>query len=62
MPNYPAMYRVLLHSQAEAIENLKEITDNLIKAHRQTEQMYLNSAEPNIIALNHVRVKEEGDA
>lgn len=51
MPDYPAMYRKLLASQADAIDGLKEIIDNLIQAHRQVEEILISAPEPDIVVL-----------
>ncbi|NLO86025.1 MAG: hypothetical protein GX096_11460 [Clostridiales bacterium] len=41
MPDYAEMYRVLFDAQTRAIEILQ-------KAQQETEEMYINSKEPNI--------------
>lgn len=51
MADYPAMYRKLLGAQADAVDGLKTIMENLIRAHRLAEEMYINAAEPRIVAL-----------
>ncbi len=51
MPDYSAMYQKLFAAQADAIDGLKEIADNLVKAHRQVEEMYINASQRNIMAL-----------
>lgn len=47
MENYKSMYLELLLSQLEAIEKLEEITASLIKAHKDTEELYMNIKEKN---------------
>ena len=51
MPDYSAMHQKLFAAQADAIDGLKEIADNLVKAHRQVEEMYINAPQRNIMAL-----------
>ena len=51
MPDYPAMYRTLLASQADAIDGLKEIRDKLIQAHQQVEEIFISAPEPDIVVL-----------
>lgn len=41
MPDYAEMYKVLFDAQTKAIEILQ-------KAQQETEEMYINSKEPNI--------------
>lgn len=50
MPEYATMYWRLLAAQSDAIDGLKEITDKLIKAHLQAEEMYISSSEHEIVA------------
>ncbi len=45
MKNYKSMYFELLLSQLEAIEKLEEITESLIKAHKDTEELYMSINE-----------------
>lgn len=51
MPDDSAMYRKLFQAQADAIDGLKEITDSLIQAHREVEEMYMNAPEHEILIL-----------
>lgn len=53
MPDYYTMYLKLFAAQADAIDGLLEITENLIKAHRQVEEMYMDDPETAIIVLKH---------
>ena len=39
MPDYAAMYQKLFAAQADTIEGLEELVDNLIQVHRQVEEM-----------------------
>ena len=45
MPDYAAMYQKLFAAQADTIEGLKELVDNLIQVHKQVEEMYISSPE-----------------
>lgn len=47
MKNFKSMYFELLLSQLEAIVKLEEITALLIKAHENTEELYMNLKEKN---------------
>lgn len=53
MPDYAAMYRQLLGAQADAIDELKRITESLIKTHQLVEEMYVNAFGPDRIAPKH---------
>jgi hypothetical protein len=53
MPDYQAMYRQLFNAQTDAIEILQ-------KAQQKTEQMYIDSPEPDIVLLNP-KVPEDTD-
>lgn len=55
MPDYPAMYRKLFAAQVDAINELKEITDHLVRTHRQVEEMYMSVPEPDIVVLKPER-------
>lgn len=44
MPDYQAMYRQLFNAQTQTIEILQ-------KAQQMTEQMYIDSPEPDIVVL-----------
>ena len=48
MSDYATMYRKLFNAQTDAIEGIKDITEALIKAHRETEEMYISATEPNV--------------
>lgn len=52
MADYFAMYRRLSAAQADAVEGLQRIMDDLIRAHRQAEELYLNAPEPYLAVLH----------
>ncbi len=57
MPNYLEMYQKLFKVQVDAIEELKAITDSLIQAHLQAEEMYID--EPNIVLFEVAKNKNK---
>lgn len=48
MPDYHAMYLKLFAAQADAIDALKMVTEHLIQAHLEVEEMLLAAPEPEI--------------
>jgi hypothetical protein len=59
MPDYPEMYRKLLGAQADAIDGLRIITENLTRAHQLVEEMYIDADPPDIVVLNHEDARPE---
>lgn len=59
MTDYSAMYRELFCAQLDAIDEMKAIIENLIKAHQQIEELYMRVQEPEIDALETQKLSDQ---
>lgn len=51
MPNYHRMYLILASAQADAVESLKEVTEKLMRAQQEAEDILVEGQEPDIRVL-----------
>ena len=51
MPDYHALYLKLFAAQADAVDSMKAITDQMIRVHQEAEEAVLSSPETKITLL-----------
>ena len=51
MADYPALYRKLFNAQTDAIDGMTAILENLVRTHREAEQMYIDAPDSVIRLL-----------
>lgn len=46
IPDYPALYLHLFHAQADAIAQLSDINESLIRVHQEAKEAVMNAPDP----------------
>lgn len=59
MPDYHRLYLKLTGALADAIDSLNEVTECLVRAQQEAEDIILDSPEPQIIPLDTGKVDDE---